>query len=145
MTPPPPSYRLYTQPHLYQLARAVGYDGKSDADMRPLVKKLIGAHGADKIAEALQELTFMERDNNRSMLLPHVRTLCFQLLGPAPEHPRHDEIRHAPIRYSEQERQEWRQHFAAEQQAIEAEERAAAENEASAEPPKKGRRKGRSR
>lgn len=107
-------YRLYTQPHLYQLARAVGYDGKSDADMRPLVKKLIAVHGADKIAEALQELTVMERETNRMVLLPHVRKMCFQLLGPAREHPRHDEIRHAPILYTEEERREWRQRFAAE-------------------------------
>lgn len=145
MAPAPLNYRLYTQPHLYQLARAVGYEGKSDAEMRPLVKKLIAVHGADKIAEALQELTVMERDSNRTVLVPYVRKLCFQLLGPAPEHPRHDEIRYAPPLYSEQERQEWRQRFEAEKQAKEAEDRAAAQNEAAAGPAKKGRRKGRGR
>ena len=145
MSQKPLVLRLYSEPHLYELARAVGYGGKSDAEMRPLVKKLIAAHGALKLSEALQELTVMERETNRTVLLPHVRKMCFQLLGPAPEHPRHDEIRHAPILYSEEERQEWRQRFAAEKQAKEAEDQAAAADEAQEKPAKKGRRKGRER
>ena len=48
MAPAPLIYRLYSQPHLYEVVRAVGYDGKSDAQMRPLVKKLIAVHGAEK-------------------------------------------------------------------------------------------------
>jgi hypothetical protein len=145
MSQKPLELRLYSEPHLYELARAVGYGGKTVAEMRPVVKILIAVHGADKIAEALQELTIMERDTNRTVLLPHVRKLCFKLLGPAPEHPQHDEVRYAHILYSKEERQEWRQRFAAEKQAKVAEDQAGSANNAVAEPAKKGRRKGRSR
>lgn len=144
MSNTPLHYRLYSQPHLYQLARAVGYDGKTDAEMRPIVKQLIEAHGSEKVSEALQELTIMERDN-RTVLLLHVRKICTQLLGPAPEHPAHDEIRYAPILYSEEERRQWRQQFEAEKQPREAAAKAAQESDVPAEPGKKSRRKGRGR
>ena len=79
----------------------------------------------------------MERDTNRTVLLPHVRKICFQLLGPAPEHPRHDEIRFAPILYNEEERQEWRQRFSAEKQTQETKEQAAVEKKRQRSRPRK--------
>ena len=53
MSQKPLVLRLYSEPHLYELARAVGYGGKSDAEMRPLVKKLIAAHGDFEIKRSI--------------------------------------------------------------------------------------------
>jgi hypothetical protein len=106
--------------------------------MRPLVKQLCGAYGEQKVAAALTELTLMEKDTNRTVLRPEVRKLCWGLLGPPPEHPRHDEIRYAPPLYSEEERRQWREEFE--------KQKAARQEEAAAEPKKKrGRGRGHER
>ena len=79
--------RLYSNAFLHDVARAVGYGGATDAEMRQRLGPLIKAHGDAKVSQALLELTVMERDTNRTILKPEVRTLCWQLLGPPPEHP----------------------------------------------------------
>ncbi len=111
MARPDLSLKLYFQPHLAALARAVGYEGKTDAEMRPIVTRLVADHGDQKVSAALAELTVTDPNTHRTMLRPAVRLQCFQLLGPAPEHPRHDEIRYAPPLHSEEDRRRWREEW----------------------------------
>jgi hypothetical protein len=128
--------KLYFQPPYAAVARAVGYAGKTDAEMRPIVRLLVAAHGKEKVTAALAELTVTESDTNRTVLRSDVRKLCWGLLGPPPEHPRHDEIRYAPPLYTEEERRQWREEFERK--------KGAQQEEAKSETPKKrGRPRGR--
>jgi hypothetical protein len=125
--------RLYFQPYLAAVARAIGYAGKTEDEMKPLLRQLTKAHGEEKVQSALAELTVTEPESSRTVLRPEVRKLCYGLLGPPPEHPRHDEIRYAPPLYSEEERRQWREEFERQKQER--------QEEASAEAPKKRGRK----
>jgi hypothetical protein len=78
-------YRLYFQPAMYDVARAVGYPGTTAEELRKRLKPLAKTHGEGKIALALSELTQAEDKTKRTVLRSHVRALCWQLLGPPPE------------------------------------------------------------
>jgi hypothetical protein len=103
--------RLYSQPAMYETVRAVGYDGIREAELAKKLEPLKEKYGM-AVINALHELT-LERDGFFT-LRPDVRKMCGQLLGPAPEHPRRDEILHAPILYTEAELRSWREKFEAE-------------------------------
>ena len=79
--------RLYFEPQLYELARLVNYGGIRDRDLEPGIKELSGRYGGDRVAQALFELTTKDEKSGVITLRPHVRKLCWQLLGPPPEHP----------------------------------------------------------
>ena len=79
--------RLYFEPQLYELARLVNYGGVRERDLEPGIKELSGRYGQDRVAQALFELTVKDEKSGVVTLRPHVRKLCWQLLGPPPEHP----------------------------------------------------------
>jgi hypothetical protein len=78
-------YRLYFQPAMYEVARAVGYTGTAPDDLRKRLKSLAKTYGDGKIALAVSELTQTDEKTKRTVLRSHVRALCWQLLGPPPE------------------------------------------------------------
>jgi hypothetical protein len=88
---PPLVMRLYQRPPLAELARLVGYDGIQLAELQAKVEPLGAAHGKGVVQAAFDEIAYI--DNTASppvaRLKVHVRPLCFQLLGPPPEHPEH--------------------------------------------------------
>jgi hypothetical protein len=82
----PLAIRLYFQPCLYELARVVGYEGIPEAELDAKLKVLREAHGEEKVAKALHDLT--EEDEKRGLIVLklEVRWLCRQLLGFPPEY-----------------------------------------------------------
>jgi hypothetical protein len=92
--------RLYFQRHLGEAARIIGYAGCDPAAFWGAAKQLDIPR--QKLQDAVYELTRADKREGsppRDELRADVRKLCFQLLGPAPEHPDHDEIRYAPPLY----------------------------------------------
>lgn len=83
----PLSLRLYFQPHLYELARALGYQGLPVPAARERVRALAEKHGKERIQAASKELVRIDpsTDPPTARLRDEVRKLCWQLLGPPPE------------------------------------------------------------
>src|SRR5262245_59200662 len=80
--------RLYQESVLYETARVIGYDGVAPGEIRERVKPLEDGFGQARVEAALRLLTtYQVPGADRVRLREHVRKLCFQLLGPPPEHP----------------------------------------------------------
>jgi hypothetical protein len=83
--------RLYLEPALYELARVVNYGGIKDEDFDERLKELAKAHASAEVRLAGFELTEKnEKCPGVTVLRPHVRKLCYQLLGPPPEDPEYE-------------------------------------------------------
>jgi hypothetical protein len=81
------SDRLFNEPHYRALAKAVGYAELSMDQAREKVAPLCGQFCAEELRAAEEELfdRNTEGEQVKIRLKPHVRKLCFALLGPAPE------------------------------------------------------------
>jgi hypothetical protein len=90
----PLSVRLYFQPQLYELARAIGYHGLPVPAAREQVRALAERYGEQDMRAAAKELIRIDpsTDPPTARLKEDVRKLCWQLLGPPPAPP---EGRHA--------------------------------------------------
>jgi hypothetical protein len=82
----PLAVRLYFQPHLFELAQAIGYEGLPVPAAREKVKELTARHGKPKMLAASKELVRIDpsTDPPTARLKDDVRKLCWQLLGPPP-------------------------------------------------------------
>ncbi len=76
-------FRLYQEPHLYELARFISYAGKRPDQVKACMAKHRDKHG-DKAMWAVHELTAMDKDTNMTVLRPEANRACRVLLGPAP-------------------------------------------------------------
>jgi hypothetical protein len=87
--------RLYHEPVLYELARVIGYAGVAIEELTARIKPLVEKFGKQAVESALYHLTTYDtyRAERTVRLRQHVRQLCFQLLGPPPEHPLHEYIK----------------------------------------------------
>jgi hypothetical protein len=84
--------RLYFEAALYELARIVNYGGIRDEDLDERLKELSKIHGDIEVRMARFELTEQsEKSPGVTTLRPHVRKLCYQLLGPPPEDPEYEQ------------------------------------------------------
>ena len=83
----PLSVRLYFHPHLYELARALGYQGLPVPAAREKLRALADKYGKAKMRAASKELVRIDpsTDPPTARLKDDVRKLCWQLLGPPPE------------------------------------------------------------
>jgi hypothetical protein len=83
----PLSVRLYFQPHLYELVRAIGYQGLPVPAAKEKVRALAEKYGKDKMRAGSRELVRIDpsTDPPTARLKDDVRKLCWQLLGPPPE------------------------------------------------------------
>jgi hypothetical protein len=83
----PLSLRLYFQPHLYELAQALGYRGLPVPAAKEKVRALAEKYGKQKMQAASKELVRIDpsTDPPKARLKDEVRKLCWQLLGPPPE------------------------------------------------------------
>src|SRR5262245_12976409 len=88
--------RLYQDQCFSEVARTIGYKGLQylylDERMQPLYERF----GKERVQSAVYHLATFEGDNRTNVsplvkveLRPHVRKLCYQLLGLPPEHPEH--------------------------------------------------------
>jgi hypothetical protein len=87
---PPLWQRLYQGEVSYETARIIGYDGVAPFDFWDAAKPLAEKHGKGRVESAVFRLTRYDRREAsppRYELTNSARTCCFQLLGPAPEHP----------------------------------------------------------
>jgi hypothetical protein len=89
--------RPYRQPALYELARAVGYAGRAEGDLRAGCDEPRQRVGEQKVVLALHELTTRDEGSGLMVLRPEVRKLCHQLLGPDPEAAKMREKEAAPV------------------------------------------------
>jgi hypothetical protein len=82
----PLSVRLYFQPHLYELARAIGYQGLPVPAARERIRALADTYGKENLLAATKELVRIDpsTDPPTARLKEDVRKLCWQLLGPPP-------------------------------------------------------------
>jgi hypothetical protein len=82
----PLSVRLYFQPQLYELARAIGYEGLPVPAAREKVRELAERYGEQELLAAAKELIRIDpsTDPPTARLKEDVRKLCWQLLGPPP-------------------------------------------------------------
>jgi hypothetical protein len=82
--------RLYFHEPLYALARIVGYEGRSVPEVKERSRALLDKYGKEKMDRAAAELVHIDRstDPPTARLKEEVRKLCWQLLGPPPEHHR---------------------------------------------------------
>ena len=80
----PLAVRLYFQPHLYELAQAIGYEGLPVPAAKERVKALTAKYGKAKMLAASKELVRIDptTDPPTARLKGDVRKLCWQLLGP---------------------------------------------------------------
>jgi hypothetical protein len=79
--------RLYQQPVLYELARAVSYGGKRPGQLKDKCAELAEKYGQHAVTMAFTELTMLEKDTVLTVLRPEARKACWQLRGSPPEHP----------------------------------------------------------
>lgn len=90
MTKQPLLIRLYYQPCLTELARFVSYGGRRDKDVKGKCDELRSRFGDQQVTLAVRELTVKDEKSGLTVLRPNVRKLCWQLLGPQPEHPEYE-------------------------------------------------------
>lgn len=79
--------RINREPALDELARAVNYGGCSAGSLREEMAELSQRYGSDAVALAFSELTMTDPTTQLTILKPHVRKLCSQIMGPPPEDP----------------------------------------------------------
>jgi hypothetical protein len=143
--PAPISTRLYIDPCLTEQARTVGYEGLPLRRRDPTLKALAEKYGKERAWQAMKDLTEMDQDN-RTVLRLEARKACFGLLGPAPEHPLADFIRHGPSEVmGEEVAHRWQEEFRRRQQEKAATAAEAADEDQGEGHPKRKPRKGRSR
>lgn len=84
--------RLYFDPAFTELARYVGYAGKPDPAFWDRYRELCRQYPQEVMSQAVNELTEVDRSTEPATirLTPTARKLCWQLLGPPPEHPWYD-------------------------------------------------------
>ena len=82
----PLSVRLYFQPHLYELARTIGYQGLPVPVAKEKVRALAERFGKEQMLAASKELIRIDpsTDPPTARLKDDVRKVCWQLLGPPP-------------------------------------------------------------
>lgn len=85
----PLSARLYEQPQLFELARIIGYTGMPLTDAQKAIEPLAKKYGKEVMAAAAEEIVRIDTTTNSptARLTDQARKLCWQLLGPPPEHP----------------------------------------------------------
>jgi hypothetical protein len=86
MSKEPLVLRLYFQPHMHELTRFISYGGKREKQVKEKCDELRERFGDQKVMWAMHELTTKDEATGLTVLRPNVRKLCWQLLGPAPEH-----------------------------------------------------------
>lgn len=88
-------YRLYYEECYAAVARLVGYAGFPSADLDAKIAPLVERFGKPAVEEALRRLTTHSpyREQPVVKLREDVRKLCWQLLGPPPEHALRDYVR----------------------------------------------------
>jgi hypothetical protein len=80
--------RLYKETDLFETARVVGYAGVPRSCLEAAIAPLVERFGRPRVESALRLLTtFRLRSAPVVQLRKRVRPMCWQLLGPAPEHP----------------------------------------------------------
>jgi hypothetical protein len=81
-------YRLYFHAPLYELARLVGYQGIPAPEGQEKVKELVEKYGLSTMKAAAAEIVTEDKTTNPPTvrLTEQARKLCWQLLGPPPEH-----------------------------------------------------------
>ena len=77
--------RLHFQPHMHELVRYISYGGKREKEVLEKCLEMQGRFGQEKVMQALGELTMREEKSGLTVLRPEVRSMCRQILGPAPE------------------------------------------------------------
>src|SRR5947208_16837662 len=75
--------RLSQDTLLREICKIVGYVGFHFRELSTRMKALVDQHGSRKVSAALNELVV--HTGWRTMLNPQARSLCFAILGPAPE------------------------------------------------------------
>lgn len=75
---------MYFQPHMVDLVRTVGYEGKTTDEVRERMKELTKTHDKEKLVAGCEEL--FDIDAKEVKLKAHVRKLAWQLLGFPPEY-----------------------------------------------------------
>lgn len=85
----PLSVRLYFHKPLYELARVVNYGGLVETAFWDRYKELCAVHGQEQMSAAVGQILLVDKTTTPAVvrLTPDARKWCFQLLGPAPEHP----------------------------------------------------------
>lgn len=87
----PLATRLYLDRHLWELARFVGYCGKTPEEFAAFLERHEAEHGRPKSLEASLDLTTTDKESKRVVLWPHARRACRVLLGPPPGDPEYDD------------------------------------------------------
>ena len=77
--------KLYTKDSYIELARTVGYAGISIEEIREKIKDLEKRFGREAMVKAADEL--VQVNDTWVRLKTEARHLCWQLLGPPPDHP----------------------------------------------------------
>jgi hypothetical protein len=91
------SWRLYFERPIYEAARIIGYARCSPSDFWDKAKQLGIPQG--RLHKAVYDLTRADKQEAsppRYELAAEARQTCYQRLGPAPEHPLADCLRHGP-------------------------------------------------
>lgn len=90
--------RLYYEGCFTEVARLVGYAGFPTAELEGRTGPLVERFGKAAVEDALRCLTTHSpyREQPVVRLREDVRKLCWQILGPPPEHPLHDYVKGVP-------------------------------------------------
>jgi hypothetical protein len=83
----PLAVRLYFEPPLYELARAIGYWVLPVPAAKELLRPLAEKHGKERMLAAARVIVHIDSstDPPTARLKDDVLKLCWQLLGPPPE------------------------------------------------------------
>src|SRR5262245_35376466 len=87
----PLATRLYLDRHLWELARFIGYAGKTPGEMDAFMLEHQAEHGEARAQEARYDLTTTDRASGRVVLWPHAKRACRVLLGPLPGSPGYED------------------------------------------------------
>src|SRR5262245_57898942 len=80
--------RLYRDEVLWEVARLVGHGGIPAGEVEQRIAPLVERFGRSRVEAVLWKLTTYQAPEETAVALrSYVRPLCWQLLGPPPEHP----------------------------------------------------------
>jgi hypothetical protein len=90
-------HRLYFDAAYTEVARLIGYAGFQYRELADKLEPLYRRFGKAKVESVVYHLTVFDGQMTvkppplgQVMLRPDVRKLCWQLLGPPPEHPQYE-------------------------------------------------------
>ena len=114
--------RLYFDAAYTETARLIGYAGIDQSAFWQAAQALSEKHGKSLMMAAVYDLTRYDKREatpSRYELTAEARKWCWGILGPPPDHPDHDFIKHGPVLAFREDIAKWKAEFAAKKAAEE--------------------------